>query len=392
MLDFVYHVPTKIVFGRKAEEKAGELCRECGAHRVLLHYGGRSAQASGLIGRVRDSLERAGLGCVELGGAVPNPRLSKVREGRDLALREGVDLILGVGGGSAIDSAKAIAYAAAEPGKDVWELFARRRKAEGCLPVGAIPTIAAAGSEMSNSCVISNDATGEKRSYNDDIARPRFAAMDPELTMTLPAWQTASGCADILMHTMERYFTNGGNMDLTDALAEGLLRTVMRCALILRDDPHDYDARAEVMWAGSLSHNGLTGCGCRSDFASHMIEHELGGMFDVTHGAGLTAVWGSWARYVFRNCLPRFEKFALRVMEVEPGAGAEETALRGIAAMEGFFRSIGLPVDLEGLGVSPTDGQIEQMARSAAEGAGGGKGSAMFLRGPDIAAILRMAR
>ena len=392
MLDFVYYTPTKVVFGRRAEEKAGDLCRKCGAHHVLLHYGMGSARDSGLIGKVRNSLERAGLGCSELGGAMPNPRLSKVREGRDLALREGVDFILAAGGGSVIDSAKAIAYAVADPGLDVWDLFARRRKAGGCLPVGAIPTIAAAGSEMSNSCVITNDATGEKRSYNDDIARPRFAAMDPELTMTLPAWQTASGCADILMHTMERYFTNGGNMELTDSIAEGLLRTVMRCALILRDDPRDYDARAEVMWAGSLSHNGLTGCGCKSDFASHMIEHELGGMFDVTHGAGLTAVWGSWARYVFRNCLTRFEKFALRVMGAEPGADAEETSLRGIAAMEEFFRSLGLPTTLAELGVRPTDEQIAQMAHSAAEGAGGGKGSAMFLREPDIAAIYRMAR
>ncbi len=393
MFDFVYHTPTKVVFGRGAEEKAGTLCRECGGHCVLLHYGGRSALESGLVTRVRESLERAGMNCVELGGAVPNPRLSKVREGRELALAKGADFILAVGGGSVIDSSKAIAYAVADPERDVWELFAHRRKASGCLPVGTIPTIAAAGSEMSNSCVITNDATGEKRSYNDNIARPRFAAMNPELTMTLPAWQTASGCADIMMHTMERYFTNGGNMALTDAIAEGLLRTVMRCARTLLDDPQNYDSRAEVMWAGSLSHNGLTGCGgIGGDFASHMLEHELGGMFDVTHGAGLTAIWGSWARYVFRNCLPRFEKFATHVMEVEPGDGPEETAMRGIVALEKYFHSLGLPTSLAELGVAPTEEQIVQMARSAAAGSGGGKGSAMFLRESDIAEIYRMAR
>ncbi|MBP3731177.1 MAG: iron-containing alcohol dehydrogenase [Mailhella sp.] len=393
MFGFVFHTPTKVVFGENAEDKAGLLAKEAGARRILIHYGGQSALKSGLIGRIRASLEKEGMICTELGGVVPNPRLSKVREGLELALRENVDFILAVGGGSVIDSAKAIAYAAFEPEKDVWELFARKRKASGCLPLGAVPTIAAAGSETSNSCVISNDATGEKRSYNDNISRPCFALMNPELTMSLSPWQTASGCADIMMHTMERYFTNGGNMELTDSIAEGLLRTVMRNALILKEQPHNYEARAEIMWAGSLSHNGLTGCGTDGgDFASHMIEHELGGMFDVTHGAGLTAVWGSWARYVHMNCLHRFEKFALRVMQVKPGKDAAETALKGIMALESFFRSIGLPVSMSGLGIFPTDDQIRQMACSAAAGAGGGKGSAMFLKEDDIAAIYAMAR
>ena len=210
-----------------------------------------------------------------------------------------------------------IAYGLAEPEKDVWELYEHTRTARKCLPVASILTIAAAGSETSNSSVITRVDTHQKRAYNDDISRPKFALMDPELTKTLPDYQTESGCADIMMHTMERYFTNGGNMELTDALAEGLLRTVMKNAVILHTDPANYEARAEVMWAGSLSHNGLTGCGIASgDFMSHKLEHEMGGMFDVTHGAGLAALWPSWARYVYKDCLPRFVRFARNVMGV----------------------------------------------------------------------------
>ena len=217
--------------------------------------------------------------------------------------------------------------------------------------------------------------------------------MNPGLTLTLPDYQTESGCADIMMHTMERYFTNGGNMELTDALAEGLLRTVMKCAKTLHKDPQNYGARAEVMWAGALSHNGLTGCGSSGgDFATHSLEHELGGMFDVTHGAGLAAIWGSWARYVYKGCLPRFVKFAQNVMEVEPGGTEEETALKGIAAMESFYRSIGMPTNLEELGIAPTEGQILEMAASCAEATGGKRGSAKVLYQEDMAAIYRMAQ
>lgn len=392
MFDFQYYAPTRVVFGRGVEARTGSLLKELGAKRVLLHYGGSSAVRSGLLSRVAASLDEAGIAHTQLGGVVPNPRLSKVREGAKLAREFGADLILAVGGGSVIDSSKAIGYAVAEPDRDVWEIYDRKRTPKACLPVACVLTIAAAGSEMSNSSVITNEDTGEKRGYRNDLCRVKLALMDPELTTTLPPYQTAAGCTDILMHTLERYFTQGGNMELTDQIAEGLMRTVITNALILRDDPANYDARAEVMWASSLSHNDLTGLGADGmDFVSHGMEHELGGMFDVTHGAGLSAVWPSWARYVYRDCLPRFVKFARTVMGVE-GTSDEDTALKGIAALEDFFRSIHMPVTLKELGVEPTEEQILAMAASCARGAGGRKGTAKLLYEADMAEIYRMAR
>ena len=389
MFNFEYYAPTRVIFGRDAEQRTGALLRELGVSRVLIHYGGGSAVKSGLLDRVSASLDGAGIAHTSLGGVVPNPRVSKVREGAKLARQFGAELILAVGGGSVIDSSKAIGYAVAEPEHDVWEIYDRKRAPKACLPVACVLTIAAAGSEMSNSSVITNEDTGEKRGYRSDLCRPKLAIMNPELTATLPPYQTAAGCTDILMHTLERYFTQGGNMELTDQIAGGLMRTVMKNALILRDDPANYDARAEVMWASSLSHNDLTGLGADGmDFASHGLEHELGGMFDVTHGAGLSAVWPSWARYVYRDCLPRF---ARDVMGVEPGASDEETALQGIAALEDFVRSIHLPVTLRELGVEPTEEQILAMAASFAGSAGGKKGTAKELYEADMAAIYRMA-
>ena len=394
MFGFTYYTPTKVIFGKDTEQQVGSLVQACGGKRVLIHYGGSSAIKSGLIDRVKASLDAAGIFHVELGGVVPNPHLSKVREGIKLAQENDINFLLAVGGGSVIDSSKAIAYALADPKNDVWELFLRKRSAVGCLPVGCVLTIAAAGSEMSNSCVITNEQTGEKRSYNDDISRPRFAIMNPELTCTLPDYQTESGCADIMMHTMERYFTNGGNMELTDEIAEALLRTVMKHAEILHKDPHNYESRAEVMWASSLAHNDLTGCGNDGgDFATHLLEHELGGMFDVTHGAGLAALWPSWARYVYKNCLPRFVRYAINVMGVvDHGQGDEQIALEGIARMEEFYHRIGMPINMRELGIEPTDEQILAMAKSCAEAAGGCKGSAKVLYCDDMVSIYRMAR
>lgn len=392
MYNFNYFTPTKVVFGRGTESQVGKLVAQQGGSKVLIHYGGQSAVRSGLVGRIKEALDAESIPYVELGGVVPNPHLGKVREGIELGKKEGVDFLLAVGGGSVIDSAKAIGYGLAEPDKDVWELYDHIRSAKAHVPVGVVLTISATGSEMSNSSVITNEETGKKRSYNDDIARPKFAVMNPELTMSLPDYQTQSGCSDIMMHTMERYFTNGGNMELTDAIAEGLLKTVMKNALILHTDPQNYDARAEVMWAGSLSHNGLTGCGCDGgDFACHNLEHEMGGMFNVTHGAGLTAIWGSWARYVYKDCLPRFVKFAKNVLGVQ-GKDDEDTALKGIAALEDFFRSIGMPVNMMELGIEPTEEQILAMAQSCAEANGGKKGSAKVLYPEDMAQIYRLAR
>lgn len=387
--NFNYYAPTQVVFGRGTEEQIGALVKAQNCKKALLHYGGGSARRSGLLDRIEKSLEDAGVSYVELGGVVPNPRLSLVYEGIELCRKEGVDFILAVGGGSVIDSAKAIGYGVTNEG-DVWELYDRKRQAVACLPIGVCLTIAAAGSEMSDSSVITKDEGGIKRGYSSNYCRVKFAVMNPELTMSLPDYQTACGCADILMHTMERYFTNGGNMELTDSIAEGLMRTVIRNAEILRDDPKNYDARAEVMWASSLSHNGLTGCGIAAgDFASHALEHEIGGMFDVAHGAGLAAVWGSWARYVYQDCLPRFEKFALNVMGVEAGENAEETALRGIEAMEAFYRRIGMPTTIRELGIDPTDEQLVEMARKCSVACGGKKGSAKTLEEADMLAIYR---
>ena len=328
---------------------------------------------------------------MELGRAVPNPRLSTIKEGIALCEKENVDLILAVGGGSVIDSSKAIGYGVYNGG-DVWDFYERKRTAKGCLPIGAVLTIAAAGSEMSNSCVITNEEGWKKRGYSSNYARPKFAVMNPELTMTLPAYQTASGCTDILMHTMERYFTQQGNSNITDSIAEALMVTVLKEALILRDDPGNYDARAEVMWAGSLSHNGLTGCGTDGgDWASHKLEHELGGMFDVAHGAGLAAIWGSWARYVYKDCLPRFEKFAVNVMGVQPEEHGEETALKGIQAMESFYRSIHMPTSLRELGIEPAEQQLEELAEKCSITTGGHTGSAKVLEKADMLAIYKMA-
>ena len=387
--NFNYYTPTQIVFGKGAELQTGALVQAQNCKKVLLHYGSGSARKSGLLDRIEKSLTEEGIAYVQLGGVVPNPRLSLVYKGIELCRKESVDFILAVGGGSVIDSAKAIGYGVANEG-DVWELYDRKKQASGCLPIGAVLTIAAAGSEMSDSSVITKEEGGIKRGYSSDYCRLKFAVMNPELTMSLPPYQTASGCTDILMHTMERYFTAGSHMELTDSIAEGLMRTVMKNAEILRDEPGNYDARAEVMWASSLSHNGLTGCGIvDKDFASHALQHEVGGMFDVAHGAGLAAIWGSWARYVYRDCLSRFVKFALDVMGVEAGNSDEETALKGIEAMEAFYHRIGMPVSLKELGISPSEEQLQELAKKCSIASGGKKGSAKVLREADMLAIYR---
>ena len=389
---FEYFSPTRVVFGKETEKQTGKLIREYGGSRVLVLYGGKSAVRSGLLDLVKESLKEEELYFQELGGIVPNPHLDKVYEGIEIGKNEGIDFLLAVGGGSVIDTAKAIAYGLGEPEKDVWELYEHTRKARKCLPVASVLTIAAAGSETSRSSVITNEKTLEKRAYDDNLARPKFAIMNPEFTKTLPDYQTESGCTDIMMHTMERYFTNGGNMEITDALAEGLLRTVMENAKILHTEPDNYDARAEIMWAGSLAHNDLTGCGNDGgDIMSHKLEHELGGMFDVTHGAGLAAIWPSWARYVYKYCLPRFVKYAKNVMGVTAGGSDEETALLGIKAMEEFYHSIGMPVNLKELGIHPTEEQIREMAEGCLKASGSATGSAKKLDLQDMIRIYQMA-
>ncbi|MDO4446247.1 MAG: iron-containing alcohol dehydrogenase [Bacillota bacterium] len=392
MVNFEYFTPTKVVFGKNAEEKTGELVKAQGCKKVLVHYGGQSAKKSGLLDRICASLEKEGISYVALGGVVPNPHLSKVHEGIELCKKEGVDFILAVGGGSVIDSGKAIGYGVANEG-EVWDFYAKTRIPEACLPVGAVLTIAAAGSEMSDSSVITNEDGWLKRGCNNNLCRCRFAIMNPELTYTLPPYQTASGCVDIMMHTMERYFTREENTALTDGIGEALLRTVMESAQTLARDPENYNARAQVMWASSLSHNGLTGCGTIGDWSCHQLEHELGGMFDVAHGAGLAAVWGSWARYVYKEKPERFAQFAVNVMGVTNDfSDPEKTALEGIRKMEEFYRSIHMPTNIRELGVELTEEQVEQLAYKCSFMEKRTIGQFKVLDRNDMEEIYRMAR
>ncbi|SHH86519.1 iron-containing alcohol dehydrogenase [Clostridium intestinale] len=392
MQDFNFYTPTQVVFGKKGEDKVGELINALNCKKVLVHFGGNSAKKSGLLDRVFDSLTQSGIDYVSLGGVVPNPRLSKVYEGIDLCKKENVDFILAIGGGSVIDSAKAIGYGMAND-CDVWDFYMKKSIPTGCLPIGTILTLSAAGSEMSNSSVITNEEGWLKRGCNSDYCRPKFAIMNPELTYTLPPYQTASGSTDILMHTMERYFTQGGTMELTDGISEALMRTVINNSKMLIKDPTNYEARAEVMWAGSLSHNGLTGCGSIGDWACHQLEHELGGMFDVAHGAGLAAVWGSWARYVYKYNIARFAQFAVNVLGVPNDfSDQEKTALVGIEAMEAYYKSIDMPISIKELGVELNDEQIKELAYKCSFQNTRTVGGVKALNTEDMIEIYKMAR
>ncbi|MBS4959412.1 MAG: iron-containing alcohol dehydrogenase [Clostridiales bacterium] len=392
MLNFEYYAPTKVIFGRGTEREVGAEIKTYGCKKVLVHYGGQSALKSGLLDRVFRSLTESGIEYVALGGVVPNPRISKVREGVALCQQEKIDFILAVGGGSVIDSAKAIGYGVA-CNCDPWKIYTKEIVPDHCLPVGVILTIAAAGSEMSNSSVITNEEGWLKRGYNADICRPKFAIMNPELTYTLPPYQTACGCTDIMMHTMERYFTTEKHVELTDQLCEGLLRTVYRNTLKVMEQPDNYDARAEIMWAGSLSHNGLMGTGRNQDFATHQLEHELGGMFDVAHGAGLAALWGSWARYVMHQDIGRFAQFAVNVMGcVMNYEDPKETAYAGIEAMEEFYKKIGMPTSIHDMGIELTDIQIKELAEKCSFFGKRKIGQFVQLDIPDMIEIYKMAR
>lgn len=392
MKDFNFYAPTRVVFGRESEEQLSQLIRQYGGGRVLVHYGGGSARRSGLLDKVCKMLSEAGVFYVELGGVVPNPLLSKVREGIDLCRKEHVDFILAVGGGSVIDSAKAIGYGACYDG-DVWDFWDGKAVPQACLPVGVILTIPAAGSEMSSSCVITNDEGMLKRGVNSDICRCKFAIMNPERTYTLPDYQTAAGATDIMMHTMERYFSKYDDATLTDAIAEALLRTVKDAVFEVLKNPEDYRNRAQIMWAGSLAHNDLTECGLEKDFATHRLEHELSALFGVTHGAGLAALWGSWARYVMDGHLNRFVQFAVNVMGVTNDyTDPRATALRGIEAIERFYRAIGMPTSIpELIGREATDEEIAVMVRKCSRGGKITVGSLEVLHPADMEAVYRLA-
>lgn len=391
MINFEFHTPTKVIFGKNTESQVGQEIKSRGFKKVLIHYGGTYLQDNGTLDRVHKSLTDCGIGYVDLDGVVPNPRMGLVKRGVELCKKEGVDFILPIGGGSPIDSAKAIAYGLANDFQ-LEDLYMGKVTTDKIAPIGCISTIAATGSETSNSSVITIEEGWLKRSYNHDCARPLFAIMNPELTYTLPPYQTASGGADIMMHTMERYFTSTKNVDLIDRIAEGLLVAVKEATVKAVRASDDYEARATLMWGGSLSHNGLTGTGRISDFASHKIEHEMGGMFDVTHGAGLCALWGSWARYVYNTDIARFAKFAVNVFSVPANYNnLEETALKGIEAWEDWCHKIGMPISMSELGISPTDAQIKEMAEKCVATGNGHIGFFQKLDVNDVINIYRMA-
>lgn len=393
MKDFVYYAPTEVVFGKQSEEQVAALVKKYGGSRVLVHYGGQSARRSGLLDKMLSLLAEGGIECIELGGVVPNPRLSLVKKGISLCREKGADFILAVGGGSVIDSAKAIAYGVKYDG-DVWDFYLGKAQAQECLPVASVLTIPAAGSEMSESSVITNEDGDVKLGYSNDISRPKFAIMNPERTFTLPPYQTAAGVTDMMMHTMERYFTHDDDMTFTTALAEAVLRTMKDCVFAVLKNPNDYRHRAQIMWGGSIAHNGLTGCGMQDDWSTHQLEHELSGMFDVTHGAGLAAIWPSWARFVYKENVSRFVRFAVNVMGVDNDfTDPEGTALKGIEAMEEFYHAIGMPINIhELIGKEITDEEISEMVRKCSRNYSVKLGSFKVLTAEDMETIYKMAR
>ncbi|MBR2151468.1 MAG: iron-containing alcohol dehydrogenase [Prevotella sp.] len=394
MKDFNYYAPTEVAFGKNSEEQVAQLIKKYGGTKVLVHYGGQSAVRSGLLDKICRLLLSGGVRYVTLGGVVPNPRLSLVHQGIDLCRQEGVDFILAVGGGSVIDSGKAIAMGVANPDTEVWEYYLGHATPAKALPVASVLTIPAAGSEMSEASVVTNEDGDVKLGYSNDILRPRFAIMNPERTFTLPPYQTAAGVTDMMMHTMERYFTKDDDMDLTTDLAEAVLRRMKTAVFAVLRNPEDYRQRAQIMWGGSVAHWGLTGCGISDDWATHQLEHELSGMFDVTHGAGLAAIWPSWARYTMDENLSRFVRFAVHVMDVDNDfTDPRGTALRGIEAMERFYHAIGMPVNIKELiGRDITDAEIKEMTRKCSRDYTSTCGCLKVLTATDMEAIYQMAR
>ena len=393
MKDFNYYAPTEVVFGEQSEEQVARLVKKYGGTKVLVHYGGKSAVKSGLLNKICNLLDEGGIRYVTLGGVVPNPRLSLVHEGIDLCRREGVDFVLAVGGGSVIDSAKGIAYGVCYEG-EVWDIYLGKAEPTSMLPVASVLTIPAAGSEMSEASVVTNEDGDVKLGYSNDMSRPKFAIMNPRRTFTLPPYQTAAGVTDMMMHTMERYFTKDDDMDLTTDLAEAVLRRMKTAVFEVLKNPEDYRHRAQIMWGGSVAHWGLTGCGVADDWATHQLEHELSGMFDVTHGAGLAAVWPSWARYVMHENLSRFVRFAVNVMDVPNDfTDPEGTAMKGIEAMERFYHAIGMPTTIQELiGRDITDDEIKEMTRKCSRDYQSTCGCFKVLKAEDMEAIYKMAR
>lgn len=360
MNNFTFSQPTQIIFGKDVENQAGQEARKYGT-KVLLHYGGGSIKRSGLYDRVTASLRNADVEWRELGGVQPNPRLSLVKEGISLSREFGADIILAAGGGSVIDSAKAMAAGVMYDG-DVWDFYSGRAFPQEALPVGVVLTISAAGSEASNSSVITNEDGWFKFGLSADCLRPKFSLCNPQLTCTVPPYQTACGIADILAHVMERYFTPQRDVDVTDRMCEAVMIGIMENARKVMTDPSSYEARAEIMWAGTVAHNDIVGVGRSGDWSSHQIEHEISAIYDIPHGAGLAIVFPAWMKHVYKHDIVRFKQFAQRVFEIADDFGDDESiATEGIARLESFFSEIGLPVTLSEANI-PHD-RLDEMAQ-----------------------------
>jgi alcohol dehydrogenase YqhD (iron-dependent ADH family) len=386
MESFNFYSPTEFVFGRNRESECGELVKKYGGTKVLLHFGSSSAERSGLLGKVRESLKKAEVPFVELGGVQPNPKDSKVYEGIELCRRENVDFILSVGGGSCIDSAKAIAIGVLYDG-DFWDFYAGKASIQKALPIGTVLTIAAAGSEGSPSSVVTKEEGGLKRGVGSDIIRPKFSVLNPEWTCSLPAYQTACGATDIMAHVFERYFTNTPEVEITDRLCEAVLLTMLKEVPRVIQDPECYEARANIMWAGTVAHNDIVGVGRSQDWNSHGLEHELSGLYDVAHGAGLAVIMPAWMEYVMNHNVMRFAQMACRVfgcnMDFE---NPENTAKAGIREFRRFLSRIGMPINFEELGAKPED--IPLMVEKLNPGEGHGF---VPIRSEDATAIYQLA-
>lgn len=363
MQNFVYWVPTEVIFGKDAELQTAEAIKKFGGKRIFIVYGGGSVVRSGLLSRIEEELKKANLEYKALGGVQPNPRLGFAKKAIEEAKAFEADFILAVGAGSVIDTAKAVAHGVANPNKELWDFWLRKEVVESSLPVGCILTLSAAGSEMSNSSVLTNEETGEKRGLSTDYNRPKFAIMNPELTYTLPKEQITYGIVDIMMHTLDRYFTPTKGNAFTDEMAEALLRNVIKYGEKALENSSDYEAMSELMWCGSLSHNGLTGLGAVSDFAPHQLGHELSGKFDVAHGASLSAIWGAWARYSYRENPERFAQLGKKVWGIEE-ENTEACAVAAIKKTVDYFKTINAPVCFTELGIGIQDDEsLRELAR-----------------------------
>lgn len=388
MENFSFKNRTHIIFGTNAQSAVGREVRKY-ANKVLLHYGGGHIKKAGLYQQVVDSLKKEGVSFIELAGVKPNPRLALIREGIALCRQNGVDFVLAVGGGSVIDSAKAIAVGVANE-DDVWDFYTTEKRPKEALGVGVVLTIPAAGSESSPSSVVTDEHNNNKRPLDDELLRPQFALLNPELTYSLPPYQTACGIADIMAHIMERYFTRVKNVEVTSRLCEAVLKTVIGNAHKVLNKPNDYAARAEIMWAGTIAHNDLLSTGRIGDWASHMIEHEISGINDVAHGAGLAIIVPAWMRYVYRHDVALFAQFAARVFNIDTDYDdLQKTALEGIMRLKTFFQSIGLPTSLGEIGI--TSAHYAHIAQNCRRFDGETVGNFVKLRSEDILGILKLA-